>query len=123
MTGQPSNEQRINGILGRLEAVLDIENARIGKDVDFDLNRSNAVKSRCLYDMTLLLRDQNPASLGPAHSRQLEIVRGKLAANSVKVKAHMDAVREVTEILKDAVVASEADGTYSIDQFMAYDLP
>ena len=34
----------------------------------------------------------------------------------------MDAVREVAEMLKEVATEAEADGTYSADDFLAYDL-
>ncbi len=112
---------RIRTILGRLDEILDLENASIGRDLDFDLTRSNTLKSRCLYEMTMLFRDAGIAGLGEPHARQLTGIREKLAVNSIKVKAHMDAVREVADLLKKAAQAADADGTYSMDEFMGYD--
>lgn len=117
-----STDQRIQGVLSRLAEVIDAENAAIGTDSGFDLTRSNALKSRCLYDMTILFRDISPSSLGPAHRNLLDAVKAKLAINSVKVRAHMDAVRDIAELIKETVTAAEADGTYSVDQFRCYEL-
>lgn len=122
MTQTLSDDIRVRTVLGRLEEVLDIENEGIGSDDNFDLSRSNMLKGRCLYDMTLLVRDAGSRGFSAAHAAQLKAVSAKLAVNSVRVKAHMDAVREVTDMLKDVVNESEADGTYSVDQFRAYDL-
>jgi len=122
MTQTVSDDIRVRAVLGRLEEVLDLENESIGHDDKFDLSRSNVLKGRCLYDMTLLVRDAGARGFSADHARQLKAVSDKLAANSAKVKAHMDAVRDVTDMLKDVVAESEADGTYSIDQFRAYDL-
>ncbi|PWV95262.1 hypothetical protein DFR52_11419 [Hoeflea marina] len=122
MTQTLSDDIRVRTVLGRLEEVLDIENESIGSDDSFDLTRSNVLKGRCLYDMTLLVRDAGTRGFNAVHAAQLKAVSEKLAANSAKVKAHMDAVREVTDLLKDVVSEAEADGTYSIDQFRSYDL-
>jgi hypothetical protein len=46
-------------------------------------------------------------------------VREKLKINNIKVKAHMEAVRDIAEMIKETVAAWEADGTYSEDQFRA----
>lgn len=116
------NEVRIRGVLGRLEAVLDHENERLGVDTTLNLNHTNALKSRCLYEMTMLLRDPGAHGSVPGVAIQLDTVRKKLDLNARKVMAHMEAVREVTDLLRDAVVAAEDDGTYSADQFRAYDL-
>ncbi|MDF1610122.1 hypothetical protein PZ897_18220 [Hoeflea sp. YIM 152468] len=122
MTDLNSHDQRIIGVLSRLEAIIDAENAAIGSDTQFDLARSNSIKSRCLYDMTMLFAGVSPPVLQPAHQAQLDSVKAKLAINNIKVKAHMDAVREVTDIIKQTVAASEADGTYSEDQFRISEL-
>lgn len=116
------HEQRINGVLTRLEAVIDAENAALGTDPKFDLKKSNAVKSRCLYDMTMLFRSVRPSDLDDRHKAHLKTVEQKLSINSRKVHAHMQAVREITDMIKETVAAHEADGTYSADQFMGYDL-
>ena len=122
MSEMNSHDHRIIGVLSRLEAVIDAENAAIGTDPDFDLNRSNTIKSRCLYDMTMLFNGIRPEDLEPAHKQQLETVRAKLKINHLKVEAHMEAVREIAEMIKQTVAAWEADGTYSADQFRAVEL-
>ncbi|MAY62537.1 MAG: hypothetical protein CML29_10020 [Rhizobiales bacterium] len=112
----------MGGLLGRLEAVLDEENSRLGTDRTFDISQTNALKSRCLYEMAVLMRDAGSRNLGEAAQVKLTEIRQKLEINTVKVRAHMEAVREVTEMLKDVASEAEADGTYSADQFLAYDL-
>lgn len=116
------HDQRITGVLSRVEAAIDMENGAIGADPKFNLKQSNAIKSRCLYDMTMLFRDIGPSDLKPEHKDHLRTVQTKLTINSIKVKAHMDAVRDITDMIKQTVSAHEADGTYSADQFRAYDL-
>ena len=117
-----SHDHRIVGVLSRLEAVVDAENAAIGKDSEFDLVRSNSIKSRCLYDMTMLFSGRRPLELDPEHKSHLETVKAKLQINNVKVKAHMEAVRDIAEMIKETVAAAEADGTYSEAQFRAAEL-
>jgi hypothetical protein len=34
----------------------------------------------------------------------------------------MEAVRDIADMIKETVAESEADGTYSMDQFRGYDL-
>lgn len=126
MTLTQDNNQgdgRLSGLLGRLEAVLDHENLLIGSDAELDLAQSNALKGRCLYEMAVLIRGRHPGSLGEPQASQLAVVRQKLEINTRKVKAHMDAVRDVTALLKDVATAADADGTYSADQFLGYDTP
>ncbi|MCY0093541.1 hypothetical protein [Hoeflea ulvae] len=122
MSELASRDHRVESVLLRLEAIIDTENAAIGSDPKFDLKQSNAIKSRCLYDMTMLFKDINPDRLDKAHLGHLKAVKAKLDINSLKVGAHMEAVRGITDMIKSTVTESEADGTYSADQFRAYDL-
>lgn len=112
-----SNDYRIKTVLGRLELIIDNENNRIGKDAEFDLKVSNAHKSRCLYELSMLFRDTDPAELAVVHIEQLHGLKKKLVLNARRVEAHLEAVRAVAEILKNAVQDQDADGTYSQEQF------
>ncbi len=122
MSELKSHDHRIIGVLSRIEAVIDAENAAIGSNPNFDLVRSNSIKSRCLYDMTVLFNGVRPGDLEPEHQTHLETVRSKLKINNLKLKAHMEAVRDIAEMIKETVSAWEADGTYSEDQFRASEL-
>ena len=84
--------------------------------------KKNTIKSRCLYDMTMLFNGIRPDDLEPAHKQQLETVRAKLKINHLKVEAHMEAVRDIAEMIKETIAAWEADGTYSADQFRVVEL-
>ncbi|MBW3097343.1 hypothetical protein KY465_08630 [Pseudohoeflea sp. DP4N28-3] len=117
----PPHDGRLSALLTRLESVLDNENERIGRDATLDLEQSNALKSRCLYDMAMLMRDGRTAALQRSHARQLAAIRQKLEHNRKRVEAHMEAVRQVTTLLKDVATAADADGTYTADQFMGYE--
>ncbi|MDL2401471.1 MULTISPECIES: hypothetical protein [Rhizobium] len=112
-----SNDYRIKTVLGRLEMIIDNENNRIGTDPEFDLKVSNAHKSRCLYELSMLFRDTNPAELAVTHIEQLHGLKKKLVLNARRVEAHLEAVRAVADILKNAVQNADADGTYSQEQF------
>ncbi|EDQ34615.2 hypothetical protein HPDFL43_00420 [Hoeflea phototrophica DFL-43] len=122
MTEAHTQDQRIQLVLSRLETVIDAENKALGVERDYDLKRSNALKSRCLYDMTMLFKNIRPGQLAPGHKRRLDSVRAKLDVNQAKVKAHMDAVRDIADMIKESVAESEADGTYSAEQFQGYSL-
>ena len=112
-----SSDYRIQSVLGRLERIIDNENQRIGKDADFDLKVSNAHKSRCLYELAMLFRDTDPKELAKGYIEQMHGLKKKLALNAQRVEAHMNAVRAVADLLKNAVKDADADGTYSQEQF------
>lgn len=112
-----SNDYRIKSVLGRLDMIIENENNRIGTDPEFDLKVSNAHKSRCLYELTMLFRDTNPKELAMSYIDQMHHLKKKLTVNARRVEAHLHAVREVADLLKNAVQDADADGTYSQEQF------
>ncbi len=112
-----NNDYRIQAILGRLETVIDNENERIGKDPEFDLKQSNAHKSRCLYELSMLMRDVDGTQIASTHKQQLTDIKTKLAINTRRVEANLFAVKAVVDLLKNAAKRAEDDGTYSIQQF------
>lgn len=115
-----ASETHMNGVLDRLEHILTAENDGIGAGADFDLRGSSIQKSRCLYELTRVSRSISPDQLSPAAARRLADMRKLLAVNEIRLRAHLDAAHAVTRLLKDAVQAAEADGTYSIDQFKQF---
>ncbi|MCD2179045.1 hypothetical protein [Rhizobium sp. C1] len=110
-------DTRITNVLGRLELIIDNENTRLGADPDFDIKTSNAQKSRCLYELTMLFRDTRPELVPSSFATQMQVLKTKLNANARKVQAHMEAVRAVAELLKGAARDAENDGTYQQEHF------
>lgn len=117
MEAMASNDLRIQNVLGRLEMIIDNENSRIGVDPDFDMKTSNAHKSRCLYELTMLHRDAAPSEISPTFASQTRHLRQKLQLNAQKVEAHLEAVRSVVDLLKTAAQDADADGIYTEAQF------
>lgn len=113
-----NNDYRIKAVLGRLEVIIDNENQRIGTDPDFDFKLSNAHKSRCLYELTMLFNDQATRALAVGYLEQMHELKAKLELNARRVEAHMRAIRAVTELLKNAAQDADDDGTYSQEQFL-----
>jgi hypothetical protein len=110
-------EMRLRTVLGRLELIIDNENERIGKDNKFDIKTSNAHKSRCLYELTMLCRDTSPEDYPNGFSSQMKFLKQKLLLNARKLEAHLNAVRTVTDILRSAAQENDGDGTYTQEQF------
>src|SRR5262245_43381562 len=97
-----TNDLRIRTVLNRLETIVDAENAGIGIDPNFDLQTSNAHKSRCLYELAMLSRDVAPEQMPKSFASQLKGLREKLATNAQRVSAHLEAARAVVQLIKDA---------------------
>lgn len=107
----------IAALIGRMEETLDIETAAVRSDPRFDINASNARKSRCLYELTRALRTYPEGRLPGEHRESIERLRGKLDANERTLKAHLSAVSEIATLLTETIQRSNADGTYSSAEF------
>ena len=117
VTEENVRDVRLKTVLGRLEMIIDNENERIGSDSKFDIKTSNAHKSRCLYELSMLCRDTSPEEFPTGFSSQMKFLKQKLLLNARKLEAHLNAVRTVTDILRTAAQESEGDGTYTQEQF------
>lgn len=107
----------VAAIISRIEDAVEEETAAIRTDIHFDIKASNARKSRYLYELTRatkgLVESDYPSELKIGVDR----LRDKLVANERAILAHLSAVSEVASLLRDAIQRSEADGTYSANEF------
>jgi hypothetical protein len=60
------------------------------------------------------MRHLDRGSLTPPVAARLSALRISLEVNQRIVKMHLEAVREVSTILADAIQEAESDGTYSV---------
>lgn len=107
----------ISVILSRIEDAVEEETAAIRTDVRFDIKASNARKSRYLYELTRATKGVVEGEFPIELKSGVERLRDKLVANERAILAHLSAVSEVASLLKDAIQRSEADGTYSANEF------
>jgi hypothetical protein len=107
----------IPAIIRRIEEAVDTETAAIRTDVNFDLKASNARKSRYLYELNRATRGLDPQQLNSDTRAGLERLRRKLEVNEQAILAHLNAVKEVAQMLQTAIQHAENDGTYSAHQF------
>lgn len=103
-------------LIGRIEETVEAETAAIRTDPGFDIKASNARKSRYLYELNRAMKSGRPENLAE-HREGLQRLRQKLARNEAAILAHLNAVTEVANLLKDAIQHAEADGTYSAGGF------
>ncbi|MDX8536397.1 hypothetical protein EN858_08500 [Mesorhizobium sp. M4B.F.Ca.ET.215.01.1.1] len=104
-------------IIGRIEEAVDEETAGIRASTGYDLKASNARKSRYLYELTRAMKGANEIEFLEQHREGLARLRQKLAKNEAAILAHLNAVNEVANLLKNAIQRAEADGTYSAREF------
>ena len=104
-------------LLSRIEAAVEEETDGIRAGGGFDIKASNARKSRYLYELNRAIKGIAQAELPQEHREGLLRLRQKLAKNEATILAHMRAVAEVADLMKNAIQHAEADGTYSAGEF------
>lgn len=97
----------------RLEEVVEQETAALRSRARIDLQDYSNRKSQGLLELTRALRTIDGATADRAVLERLAALRAKLEANRAVLKMHLDAVREVSTAVAEAMRAAESDGTYS----------
>jgi hypothetical protein len=97
----------------RLEAVVDQETAALRGRAATDFREFNNRKSQGLLELSRSLRYFQGATPSNAVLARLADLRTKLDINRAVLKLHLEAVREVSTIMADAIRDTESDGTYS----------
>jgi len=100
--------------IDRLEEALQTESAllRSGKG-SVSLDEFNYRKSHGLLELTRAARNIDPATIDETVKRRLAGLRRELETNRLLLKTHLDATREISGILADAMRQADSDGTYS----------
>ena len=97
----------------RLEDALDQETAALRSRAATDLREFNNRKSQGLLELSRSVRHFQGAPPSNAVLARLASLREKLDVNKAVLKMHLEAVREVTTVMADAIRDAESDGTYS----------
>lgn len=97
----------------RLEEVLDQETVALQSRTAIDLKEFNDRKSQGLLELTRAMRHFEGAVPDEAALTRLASLRAKLEINRAALKMHLDAVREISTVVSDAMRNAESDGTYS----------
>ena len=109
----PLPPSAITGALERLEELIDRENHALVVHEALDYADLNRRKSQSLLEVTRLSRSLPPgsaASLAP----QLGRLRDKLTDNHRTLGVHMNAVREIADLIVQSLSDAESDGTYGM---------
>jgi hypothetical protein len=97
----------------RLGAVLDQETAALRNHVAVDLSEFNDRKSQGLLDLNRALRLFEGGPVDQATLTRLSDLRVKLESNTSVLRLHLEAVREISDVMANAIRDAESDGTYS----------
>jgi hypothetical protein len=103
----------LDGALARLEEIVDQETAALRGYVAINLKDFNDRKNHALLELTRAMRLLPAGNEGKALSGRVDRLRSKLELNRVVLRMHLEAVREVSTTISDAIRDAESDGTYS----------
>src|SRR5262245_47008968 len=105
---------RLGAIIEHLSGLLEEETAQLRGGAAIDLKAANDRKSQALLQLTRASRQLDQSALGdPVVRARLAALRQTLASNQAVLKLHLEAVREVSDIVCAAIRQAESDGTYS----------
>jgi hypothetical protein len=103
----------VESAIERLEEAVEQETAALQARAGADLREFNDRKSQGLLELTRAMRHIEGTVPEPALMQRLAGLRTKLEVNSATLKMHLEAVREVSTVMADAMREAESDGTYS----------
>jgi len=103
----------IERTMQRVERLVDNETAALRTRTPIDLKESNNGKSQALLEFSLAIRALNGTPLDSELTQRLGVLRSKLETNRVVLGRHLEAVREIANVVADTIQDSEWDGTYS----------
>ena len=100
----------ITNAVSRLEGLIDTSIAAMKASASIDDKALADAKGRALLELSRLGHHQPPVDDGMA--AQIRRVRAKLATEEKLLLRRLEAARVISEIVTEAVLAEESDGTY-----------
>ncbi len=97
----------------RLEEIVDQETLALRSRKAVNLKEFNDRKSQALLELTRSLRHVQGGAPDPALAARVGSLKVKLAINQAVLKVHLEAVREISTSIADAIRQAESDGTYT----------
>ena len=97
----------------RLEQVIDQETAALQTRAAVDLNDFNDRKSHGLVELTRAMRHFEAAPPDRSLLSSLASLRAKLEINRIALGMHLEAVREISTVVAQAMQSADSDGTYA----------
>lgn len=99
-------------VIGRIEGYLDEETTALSSGLTLDLGSSNNRKSQGLVDLNCAVRVLSKIERGEELQTRLSALRERLDRNLRVVRLHLNAVKEISDVLSEAIQSAESDGTY-----------
>jgi flagellar biosynthesis/type III secretory pathway chaperone len=99
-------------ILARLNSVIAEETAALNQRQIGELQAFTVKKNQLLFELTRALKSQSFDELDHGSASQLKELRWRLEANQKLLGTHLDAAREVSQTIIEAIRQADSDGTY-----------
>lgn len=103
----------IDRTMQRIEMLIERETEALRSRAAIDLKELSNGKNQALLELGLAARALEGIPLEEELIERLKVLRGKLETNRSVLRMHLDAVREVANIVAETIQHSEWDGTYS----------
>ena len=97
----------------RLEDIVEQETAALRERKVVNLKDFNDRKSQALLELMRLMRQLQGGPPSPTLAARVAVLKSKLAVNQAELQLHLEAVREVSNSLAEAIRNSDSDGTYT----------
>jgi hypothetical protein len=109
----PSNlAASVGGILARLNSVISEEIVALNQHQVGELHAFTAKKNQLLFELTKALKSSSTEELQRIYAPQLQELRWRLDANKKLLAAHLEAAKEVSQTIIEAIRQADSDGTY-----------
>lgn len=96
-----------------LETIVDQETQALRSNSGIDMKEFNTRKSQALVELTRAVKPFEGKPIDDRLASNLRRLRAKLDLNRDVLRQHVEAVREISTMLCDAIRDMESDGTYS----------
>ncbi|WP_319567359.1 flagellar protein FlgN [Cohaesibacter marisflavi] len=106
------SEERILECVQRAIRAVSRETKALREEKNVDLRAHSDEKSRILLELSRLTEMVDVKTLSSSVTSELLVLRKLLDENQKVLQKHLEAVREITEVLSKAMLAAESDGTY-----------
>ncbi|QKV19617.1 hypothetical protein [Oricola thermophila] len=108
------SKSQLKALITRVGSTIEAETRMLRKNPAADISATNARKNRCLYELNLVSRELTPGDIDEDIRSELLSLRKKVDENAGVLRACMTATKDVIDMLGDAIVNAESDGTYPL---------
>lgn len=114
---QEEESEAVAGLIraiDRLEETIEQETMALRTRAPIDFKEFNNRKNQGLLELTRSMRHLEGHTPGEHVTGRIATLRSILETNRAVIQMHVDAAREVSTIVSDAIREADSDGTYSV---------